>query len=46
MSIGIEGTLQIGFFAKYEIKEFVIELVVEVGEDYTKKKLIFFISGE
>ena len=33
VSIGIEGTFQIGLFAKDEIKEFVIEFVVDVGED-------------
>jgi hypothetical protein len=37
VSIGIKSTFQIGFFAKYEIKKFVIEFVVEVGKDCTKK---------
>jgi hypothetical protein len=37
VNIGIEGTFQIGMFAEDVIKEFVIELVVQVGEDYNSQ---------
>ena len=37
VNIGIEDAFQIGFFAEHEIKEFVIELVIDVGEDYKNK---------
>ena len=46
VNIGIEGTLQIGLFAEDEIKEFVIELVINVGEDYNNQQLIRLINGE
>ena len=37
VGIGIEDTFQIGMFAEDEIKESVIELVVDVGEDYNNQ---------
>ena len=46
VNICIEDTFQIRMFAEDEIKEFVIKLVVDVGEDYNNQKLIRFISGE
>ena len=46
VNIGIEGTFQIGLFAEDKIKEFVVELVINVGEDYNNQQLICLFKSE